>query len=384
MTAVPFYIYDHLGGDAKTSGFVGAIQSASYALVCLASSRFAARSERGLLWALLGSAIFALIFPLGILVKDVRWLVACSILAMGGTALFWPAMQAWLGTEPNPAVRAKRVGIYNLSWTFGLAFGALAGGWLYKQAYWLPFAVVPVSTLTATFLVWSLPHERDHFAPANPDTDNAIDNTWVRTSDIYLFSAWAANFSAWCMINVLRNVYAKRLDDVVAAGKFTIFGTVNADPSIRPVVFGFLSLTLYVVFGLLSVQLSRMSFWKHRLSVLVALQLVAAGAFFVLGRTSEMSIMFLCFVAVGGCTAVCFFASLMYSIARPESKHFRATIHEGMVGIGGVLGPVVFGELASRVSTSWPFLLTPLFVIVIICLQVALLYWGKRWAARRV
>ena len=88
--------------------------------------------------------------------------------------------------------------------------------------------------------------------------------------------------------------------------------------------------------------------------------------------------MALCCLVVGINGGLSFFASQCYSVADPATRRSRASIHEGMVGIGGALGSIAFGELAGRYGTGWPFVYTPVLVAAAVAVQSALLWYGLR------
>ncbi|MDY0033798.1 MAG: hypothetical protein RBT84_17700, partial [FCB group bacterium] len=65
-----------------------------------------------------------------------------------------------------------------------------------------------------------------------------------------------------------------------------------------------------------------------------------------------------------------------YSVANALKKHQRVSIHEGMVGLGSLLGAVGFGLLAEWRGTPWPFANTPLLIAGGLVLEAALLRMG--------
>lgn len=382
VTAAPFYILHQLHEGPRVLGLVSGAQSACYASVCLLSSALVTRARNGLALAVVGSAIFSILFPLGILIKSPYWLASMGILSMVGMALFWPAMQSWLGGEPDPDIRSRRIGKYNIAWNLGLGLGAFSGGWLYEQAYWLPFLVVFLTGMIAPLLAATLPHERVQHS-RDESLEAGREQLADPQSEAQLYCAWAANFVGFALVNVLRAIFPKRMDELVQSGQLTTglpFGAGHLESA--STAFAVLALTLYVAYGAVSYALGSTSFWKSRIWLLALLQLLAAAAFFVLGRAANLMVMELCFVIVGVCGAFMFFASLSFSISNPRYKHRRAAIHEGMVGLGGLTGAVVFGELAEQYGTQWPFQYTPFMVLAALAVQVALLSYGRRRAAR--
>lgn len=125
--------------------------------------------------------------------------------------------------------------------------------------------------------------------------------------------------------------------------------------------------------------------WRHRFGLLVGFQVVAAAAFWALGRTRSLAVMAVCFVLVGAAYGGTFFASAYYSLASAEHKHRRAAINEAAVGAGGFAGSIAFGCLAGRYGLGMPFIYTPLFIAAAIVVQMALLRrTGRRLGAKGV
>jgi MFS family permease len=108
--------------------------------------------------------------------------------------------------------------------------------------------------------------------------------------------------------------------------------------------------------------------------ILLGAQIPAAGAFWVLGYTHSFVAMLVCFSAVGVAFGVSFFTALNYSLADPQRGHRRAAINEGMLGIGGLAGGVILGELAENLGFESALRLTPIFVAAAIAIQLLTLW----------
>ncbi|HPA40641.1 MAG TPA: hypothetical protein PKV69_01415, partial [Candidatus Hydrogenedentes bacterium] len=70
ITVVPFYVYRQLGGDARMSGYFGALQAVVYMVTCLVTSRYVSRSRNGLNWVRFGLVWFACIFTPVVFFRD--------------------------------------------------------------------------------------------------------------------------------------------------------------------------------------------------------------------------------------------------------------------------------------------------------------------------
>jgi MFS family permease len=376
-TAVPFFIYDHLGGGARMSGAIMAAQALCTGLTCLISAQFVARARNGLSFGVAGAAGFGLILPLALLTRNPLLFGLFSVLGMACTGLFWPAAQAWIGAEPDLALRGRRIAFYNLSWSCGLALGPVFAGRAYDAHYWLPFVGVFVAAGVASVLVATLPSERRLFGDYPVDRSDARRHH-DRLSDMHLYSAWLASMTGWALVGVMRSVFPKRVDELVAAGELAAFPGGWSFPAGAATQFSWLALTLYASRAGISLAMGRYHGWQHRFALLFVLQCGAAAAFLVLGFSHSLLVMAVCSLIVGVNGGASFFASLYYSVANPEKKHRRAAIHESMVGLGGFAGSIVFGCLAGSLGVAWPFRLTPAFVGGSLVLQWLLLRYGAR------
>jgi DHA1 family quinolone resistance protein-like MFS transporter len=347
-----------------------------------------AHVKNGLVWAVCGSTGFAVILPMVLLSRNPYVVTVVAVVGQCCVALFWPAMQSWVGGEPDPKMRSRRIGWFNVSWTLGLTLSPPVSGRLYDMDYRLPFVCVFVVGLVTALLTLSLPHERRQYGEPAPATEPGAAGR-DGASEAHLYCAWAANMVGWALTGVMRSVFPKRIHELVAAGELvTWFGGVTGDAAASvgngsveaATQFGWLALTMYASRAVISLVLGSRHGWHHQFWLLAMLQLAAGGAFLVLGMTKSLFVMALCCVVVGVNGGVCFFASLFYSLSERASKHRRAAIHESMVGVGSFTGSVIFGELAGRYGTTYPFFYTPLFVAAAIVLQMLLLRYGKRKA----
>ena len=378
MMALPFYIYNQIGGTETMSGYIGGVQSICYAIACLVSAPFVSRAKNGLTWAVLGMAGFAVFSCFVPMFKDAFVCGAAATIASVALALVWPALHSWVGAEPDPERRADRMSWFNISWSSGFAVSPLIAGPLYDYDYRLPFLVLFVTCLFVIFLVMSLPHEHAHYAAASPELIEARAGH-DRAGEEHLYAAWCATLVGAAVGGVTRTVYPKRVEELVTAGQLRILFEaqpahfLTTGPATK---YSWLAFALAITAAASFLVMGRTRRWQHRFQLLFWLQVAAAVAFWVLGNTRSLVVMMLCFVVVGGASGVCFFASLYYSMVNPARKHRRAAVNEGVVGIGGCVGSIGFGYLAGRYGFAVPFHYTPLFIAAALLVQVFLLRYG--------
>jgi len=363
------------------SGYIGGVQMAAYSMACIVASRFVARVHNGLVFAMAGIGLFSLTYATLPLHGSAVMCGAISVVAFGALALAWPALHSWVGAEPDPAKRARALGWFNVSWSFGFALSPLLAGPLYDVDYRLPYVALLVLGAGSLALVWSLPHERDHFGAAIEDvSEERVAHD--RASEVHLHAAWFATFVANALVGVTRTVYPKRIQDLVQSGELRLLegwplpGFLEAAPA---TTFALLASTLSFLTAIAFVVLGGTHFWRHSFRLLFWLQAGCALAFWCLGRTTSLLLMALCFAVVGANLGVAFFSGVYYSMTNTALKHGRAAINEGAVGLGGFTGCVVFGYVIGRFhDLALPFTWTPLFILAAVIAQRALLAHGER------
>lgn len=369
LTAMPFFIIDRIHGGAALSGTVGAVQMALYAMGCLVSAGFVSRARNSLHWALAGVSIFGLLFAL---VPAAGTAAACVFLASVpflGLALAWPAMQAWLGREPDVAVRARRVAGFNMATAFGFTLSPLVAGPLYDADFRLPFLMLVLLCLIVGILILALIVRP---AQSHTETDAVEESTAVPWPPGLLYASWLATFTANGLLAAVRSVYPLRVKALAIDGSLTLVGNARPDflDAVGPATtFSWLAFLLSLCTVLCFAVMGRTRGWQGRFSILAAAQALAGISFVALGHTRSLLVMAACFAIVGGSFGVCFFASLFYSLADAKERHKRAAINEGLLGAGGFAGGIGLGYAAEWFRMGEAFQWTFLAVIFAIALQ---------------
>jgi MFS family permease len=374
LTPLPFFIFDHLDGGARMSGVIFAAQSLCYTVVCLVSTQFVARVRNGLTWAIAGGIGYTVLFPLSAVFHEPYLFGVVSVAGIGSLALFWPAMQSWLGGEPDPKRRARHLALYNVAWSAGLAVGPLIGGPLYNIHHLLPFLVTFLVSAVATVLVCSLPHEKALFVGSDDEVaeGRAVEDPAGKS---YLYPAWVANMTAYALVGVTRSVFPKRVEELVGSGQLVFFSQNRPGAgflSSATTTYTWLAFVILAASSVVFFLMGKTRRWRYVLWPTIISQIAAAAALWGLGSTRSFVVMVLCFTILGVNAGVCYFGSLYYSLSNAACKHRRATINEVMIGVGNTLGCLGFGHLAAQLGTPWPFLHMPLAVVAAILFQLVL------------
>ncbi len=377
LTAMPFFIVERINGGAALSGTVGAIQMALYAVGCLGSVRFVARAKNSLTWALGGVAGFGLLFALTPLSNTPAACVMVASIPFLGLALSWPAMQAWLGHEPDLEARARHMAGFNMATAFGFTLSPLFTGPMYDADYRLPFVLLLCLCLMVLGLLLSL-FSRNQTALLPEEAPEEKDTATISTG--LLYSAWAATFTANGLIAAVRSIYPVHVEALARSQSLTLLGEFRPAlfESVGPAtLFSWLAFLLSLCTAACFAVMGRTRAWQGRYSILAAGQLLAGISFILLGHTTSLVLMALCFAVVGANFGLCFFASLYYSLANAAQRHGRAAINEGLLGAGGFAGGIGLGYAAEAFGIAASFQWMPVLVLVALGVQL-LLFWGGR------
>lgn len=372
LTAMPFFLVERIHGGAALSGTVGAIQMALYAIGCLVSAGLLSKARNGLYWALTGVGLFGLLFSLA---PWARTSAACTILAslpFLGLALAWPAMQAWLGQEPDLDTRARHVAGFNMATAFGFTFSPLITGPLYDADFRLPFLMLLALCIAVMSLVFSLMTG----SASVSSEEGASENGEHSVSRGLLYASWAATFTANGLFAAARSVYPVRVESLFHDGSLMLVGGIRPaffDAVGPATTYSWLAFLLSLCTVTCFAVMGRTHVWQGRHSILAVGQLAAGASFLVLGHTRSLVVMVACFAVVGINFGLCFFASMYYSLASAKKRHRRAAANEGLLGAGGFAGGIGLGCAAESFGMATAFQCTPLLVVLAIALQFFLL-----------
>lgn len=379
--ATPFYAFDHLGGGAAMSGNFGAVQAIVYTVITLSAAGLVTRVKHGLNLAIIGTAIFAFTYGAVPFISMPWPCIFASAIGLGGMAITWPAIHSWVGTEPDPVVRARHMSWLNMSWSSGAAISPLFAGPLYDVDYRYPFVGSIVFCGVVIALLRMMPHEGAHF-PVLAEEVVVARAKHDKDALPFLWPGWLSVFVFNMLNSALRLVYPKHIDNLVATNSLRWFSA--EDPAFflthsPATIFSILAFAISIGTAAAFLVMGRTSAWKHRFATLVWPQVAAAVALLVLATTRSLVLMAIAFAVIGAGLGVCFFSSSYCCMADPKKKHRRASINEGMVGAGSLLGSFGFGQLAVF-GVVVPFLGAPLVIGGLVAAQYTALRHARRKA----
>ena len=281
-------------------------------------------------------------------------------------ALFWPAYEAWLAEREGGGKLIQRVMLFNLFWSIGITLGPAFSSYLYGDAnpfkpFYLAGAMVLLTLGTIIANSWQTSDVLQTDA-SSEITEEPIETLYppqpVRIN--YLNIARCANFTSWFTLGVLRRLAPKLTKEM---------GMVTS-------TFGNLMLTLGGIQTLAFLVLGTgySTRWHYRFSPMLIVQMLAILSFFGIWRLQHTLLWTFAFGIIGVSAAFTYFSSLYYGLDRHTDKGNKSGWHEGILGLGILLGPLLGGILAdSRFGTQSPYLLCAVAIVIAILVEIFIL-----------
>ena len=394
MTLIPFFCFQHLGGRERSAALIYGVETLSLGMTCFLSAPFVSRWKNGLFGCLIGSLGFGIFYFFASFSKSVTAFCVLTGIAMSFFALAWPAMQSWLGAQPDQEKRTRSFSYLNLAIGLGLIVGPLVEGILYQVNFRAAFAAVLVLGALAAALLFTLPREKDYFtAPPCPVTEKAESTPELNSglSEIYLYCGWLTNMLGWGLTGAVRTVYAGRLNDLVERHVLVLFSPGSSwqfpmaqHAASASALYSALQATLSLGYFAAILVLGRTTRWQHRLSVLVALEVVLGLSIWILAGGRSLAVIFACHAALGAFTGFGYLGSQCYSAANPALKHRRIAIQEGLSQSSGFAMPLIFAQCAASYGAVWPFKNAWLIILAYLGFQLLSLRYARLRFSRGV
>jgi len=359
-----FYSHDRLGfTDAENLGLALGFGTA-YAVGALASHAAARRlSEKRLLVLTLVGQFLAhatlFLWPQSVVLAVVNTLIG------GLNGLKWPVIESYVSAGRTPAAQASTVGRFNLAWASAIPVALVAAGPLI--GFWSPSLFATAGLLNLVSLALVLPIERRpaHLAADHPERPTPAAMARYRGLLASSRSLMLCSYSLmWVLAALLPRVFAVLAVSVAAATALS--GLLDVFRGLT-----FLALHLYVG-------------WHNRgWPLVVGIFLVPSGFFLAIFGPSVPVVLAgeLLFGLGAGMT---YYSALYYAMIVKNAAVEAGGAHEGIIGIGFVIGPLsglLGAALAPSVGGPLPGMLVGMGPLILVCVAGAIWFLAK--VARR-
>lgn len=315
--------------DLQVTGLVLGLPTAAYVAVTILLGHAADRIGRRAA-CVIGTAVVA--------AASVALPLAPSLLAIGllfgcqrvGAAMFWPALEGWLGHGAASRVLPRRIAAFNIGWGIGWTAGTFLGGLAVTTlgpavTLRIVAGVAAGASLLCSRLPATLPGGADDGAEPPVPHDSAG-----------RLQAWAGMFAAYVGLGALRALFPQwgpaqlGLSEVAAAAWVAMVSLVQT--------------ASFAYLGLVRPEASSGAWLRgSQVIAVVALALVA---------TRQIALAAVALAAFGFCTGVAYAASFYRSVYGREDASRQGGIHEAVVNAGSMAGPVLFGFAATQIGPS--------------------------------
>ncbi|MHB8996537.1 MAG: MFS transporter [Armatimonadota bacterium] len=327
----------HLNASTQVLGILPALSAIAYTGMCLISGPLSDRwGRRGP--AMLSCLITGVVWWLMQYATSPWHLLVLMPFSGGALALLWPSMQAWLGEFSGSNTRRlnRTLSLFNLSWSAGIMLGTLLAGWMVIHGYSWPFVISSALSFLSLAVLYLTPPGQSEDAPSPATTESVS----VDKARLFLYLAWIGNFASWFCRGSIGAIFPK-LGDTLGFSE-PLISTLAFVPT----------LALCIMFGV-----ARLSHrWQYHLRILLLVELFGIAGMLIVGRAVTPLVFTIGFALTGLCTAITYISSLTYALhGTSENRGKRSGLHEAVLGVGIIIGPLAAGFLGERLNLHAPF-----------------------------
>jgi MFS family permease len=373
MVAMPFKVLD-LGGGALALGLAAAIGAFSYIVSAPAAGHWSDRGNRTLL-CLGGGLVLVVCAGAAWLTGRLAVLLALQALLGVGKALYWPAVQATLADLSHTGTRVRVLGRFNVAWSGGKTLGFLAGGLLLQAqgfgAVYLAGAVCVAAAfvllprgarVAAAVAAAAAANDADaagqaHTATAASPLADSTGTAGPSRLRLFRTMGWVANTAAFGAFGILTHHLPQW------------FLARGWDPGHYGWFLGAILASQTAVLSVLGGRV-RLVWSARRLWLPQGLGLMAVGLIPLCGALWPLLLLA---PLIGLACGVSYAASIFYSLEATSGRGRYAGIHEGLIGAGGFLPPLLAGLLVQAgLGLAVPYFLAAALLGSALLLQMGL------------
>ena len=330
-----------LGATPLQLGVIGMAWPAIFSVSAVMAGPLSDRMQRWIL-PVIGSMVASISYAMVSLASRPLHLMLLGLPAGVALSFVWPPIEAWVADLSSPRNMRRNVGFFNLSWSIGAAPGPFLAGIAFRAGVDLPLSIIIglIAVSCAILVLWG------RGAVAEKHDETIIDGGEISRGFLYL--AWIANIATYFTIGVMRSLFPK-------LGEQLGMGT----PSIGALL-SLITFSQVVTFAVLS----RTSSWHYRLLPVFTSQAILLFSSLMVYTLSGVGQLAPVMVLMGCCTGLTYYSSIYYSLNTSGSRGARSGIHEALIGVGIVLGPLSGGMVAQAWGLRSPYLLAAGAILV--------------------
>ena len=358
-------IAQDLGATPFDLGMLGCVWGGSYATFCFIVGHSSHRLPlRGTMTAAIGCFLAAV--SIAHLAREPWHLCFCTFLSGLGCAMFWPLFEQLLH-DADAAAHASKMTRFNMGWTSGLAAGMAASGFLKEMGSAVAInAIAASAAVLGVYFAWATRRGLERSSEVVVDTADATPKPEapMAVAAHFLWMAWLANVMLYAAYGSVSSIFPKLARELAYPDR----------------AIGLLLSLIVAGQAAAFWPLCRSSWWHYRLAPLLATQLVNMGALALIALSNSYVGFGVAMLLLGLGRAMTYASSLHYSLADPAKRGRNAGIHEMLIGVAMVTGPLLGGQCAEWIALRAAFWMGVVLVGVSMVGQVGIYVRSRRGA----
>lgn len=346
-----------LEASSFTLGMLGFTPGIAYVSLCFLFGKLSEDYHKRH-FILLGSSLFIAVCIILCFSSQISQLYVSMLLRGIGAAMIWPALESLIAEKESGQSLARRMGLFNISWSTGITAGPLIGGVLFGIGAKLPFCFALILGLLLFFtLIW---HSRmtNSSPPRQSRKDFVNDPLFSETLSqglpFFIRTSRVANFALYFSMGTVRYMFPE----------------LGTELGVSAPLLGVLMFVLSFSRILTFFSLGKTHLWHYRLFPLVLFQIVALCGFLIIFASSSSLFFLGAFICIGLGAGMSYSASIFYSMSTSSQRGRSAAIHETVLGTGFILGCLTGGAVAEGISLRAPYLLSSVVIGGAVLIQV--------------
>ena len=253
-----------------------------------------------------------------------RWVPFLALpIFIAAMSLTWPSLEAAVVIHPGRLSTPDRLGLYNVVWACVGAASFFSAGALFRLA---PDAIL-VAALLAHLgqLAWQLFPRGTQLKAEVERAPHRGDRVSRSTKRRFKQLGWLGNGLGYLM----------------QAGLMTTAPAIGERLGLPPSSAIWMICTFFVARATAFALLWRFTGWHYRLPWTLAALAAGPLALAVVFHATLLPLLLLALVVFGACIGLGYYGSIYYSLDYGDEKGKHGGWHESIIGLGGLLGPLV-------------------------------------------
>jgi len=341
IVSIPFVIA-FVGGTDKDLGLCASMGFVSYLVGCIATGslldRFDSRrlAQFGSGVVTISTAALFMIVLLSVrgynLPNPVVLVIITAVLSGLLTSIYWPPIMGWLSTGHEGRDLNRMLGIYNMSWSAGLAVSPFLGGLLVESSLVTALFAAIVFAASA-FVAVTLAHPPQLQGAQRNSNDNSqvFLNPASSLLPRFRWTSRIALVTVFTCVGLMKTQLAMLFTMEMGFSK-SQFGTVTA--------------IMWLVTCLVFFIASKTHVWHYRILPSILVQLAVLLSMLMIIKGSLATTFFLVAVLMGLGQAFIYISHQFYVASQSTKRSGSMALHEILLSVGQIIGFVAGGYLA--------------------------------------